>query len=263
MDNWFFLRLILAAIGLSILIVAAIVAYLKHRNNKANYQAQLSAFLYSTTPDSALLTCAEWELRSILQRETENEWKQHGKEARKQSGGYRVDFERVVQQKKSAYEQLGVTPQSVVQYIHDNGGNPIRSDAQAIVRQALLILLNDVENNKSQKFTEDGMSPTAFFAFKASTNGDSVGVYIIFNQTKNMYYVGQAKRLCFRVNQHFTGHGNGDVYADYKYGDQFLIKLITLRESGYDDLDKLERDMIMQYHANIDGYNKTAGNYSS
>jgi excinuclease UvrABC nuclease subunit len=87
-----------------------------------------------------------------------------------------------------------------------------------------------------------------------------VGVYIIYNATKNKHYVGQAKRLFFRVNQHFTGHGNGDVYSDYKLGDKFTIVLLSLQDSGYYDLDKLEKDMIKKYHAYTEGYNRTAGN---
>jgi hypothetical protein len=44
------------------------------------------------------------------------------------------------------------------------------------------------------------------------------GVYILRNESKHMYYVGQGMRALDRVNAHFTGKGNGDIYADYKYG---------------------------------------------
>ena len=50
------------------------------------------------------------------------------------------------------------------------------------------------------------------------------------------------------------------MYADYKFGDDFSIKVIRLAESGYDDLDKLEKDMIKKYNAYSIGYNKTSGN---
>lgn len=63
-----------------------------------------------------------------------------------------------------------------------------------------------------------------------STQFDFAGVYILYNHTKKMYYVGQGKRVFQRVNSHFTGHGNGDVYADYKYGDRFTIKMIALKK---------------------------------
>lgn len=105
-----------------------------------------------------------------------------------------------------------------------------------------------------------GITPEQFFDLKKEIKGDIVGVYIIYNADKKMYYVGQAKRLYFRVWQHFTGHGNGDVYADYKYGNRFIIRFVTLSESGCDDLDMLERNMIKYYNAFTTGYNKTIGN---
>lgn len=86
------------------------------------------------------------------------------------------------------------------------------------------------------------------------------GVYILFNKSKNMYYVGQGKQVLNRVNAHFTGKGNGDVYADYKYGDSFTIKMISLENSGYDSLNELERHTIARYDACSKGYNKTRGN---
>ena len=86
------------------------------------------------------------------------------------------------------------------------------------------------------------------------------GVYILFNKTKNLYYVGQGQKVLNRVNAHFTGHGNGDVYADYKYGDIFTIRIIGLENSGYATLNELERNTIMTYNSVAQGYNKTRGN---
>ena len=104
------------------------------------------------------------------------------------------------------------------------------------------------------------ITPEEFLEMKHKTSGDFVGVYIIYNRTRNMYYVGQAKKVLFRLNQHFTGHGNGDVYADYKYGDEFIINVVVLTKSGYSDLDLLEKNMITYYDAYRSGYNRTAGN---
>lgn len=86
------------------------------------------------------------------------------------------------------------------------------------------------------------------------------GVYILFNESKNMYYVGQGKQVLNRVNAHFTGKGNGDVYADYKYGDSFKIRMIALENSGFDTLNELERYTISRFNAYSHGYNKTRGN---
>ena len=119
-----------------------------------------------------------------------------------------------------------------------------------------------IENNTGTTSVNfnDGISPSDFFELKKKQNGDMVGVYVLLNINKRMFYVGQAKRVFFRVNQHFTGHGNKDVYSDYQYGNTFRIKIIKLRESGYDDIDKLEKDMIAKYDAYNTGYNKTSGN---
>lgn len=86
------------------------------------------------------------------------------------------------------------------------------------------------------------------------------GVYILHNTTRDMYYVGQAKRILDRVNTHFTGRGNGDVYADYKYGDTFEISMIALNNSGFTTLNELERNTIRRYNAYYRGYNRTRGN---
>lgn len=75
-----------------------------------------------------------------------------------------------------------------------------------------------------------------------------------------MYYVGQSTRVVGRLIQRLTGCGNGDVYADYKYGDDFELNVVSLRESGYDSLDALERDTIAAYDAYGRGYNRTRGN---
>lgn len=115
------------------------------------------------------------------------------------------------------------------------------------------------------------MTPEEFFEVRGQSFGGKgnpsyalkhnfAGVYILYNSTKNMYYVGQGKEILNRVNSHFTGKGNGDVYADYKYGDKFTIKMIALEKSGFKTLNDLERNTIMTYDAFASGYNKTRGN---
>ena len=86
------------------------------------------------------------------------------------------------------------------------------------------------------------------------------GVYILLNKTKNMYYIGQGKEVINRINSHFTGKGNGDVYHDYKSGDQFVIRIIPLKKSGFKTLNELEKNTIMTYDSYAEGYNKTRGN---
>ena len=123
--------------------------------------------------------------------------------------------------------------------------------------------IDDLANNVLE------MTPEEFMKMRATSFGgrgrpsyaltkNFAGVYILFNQSKNMYYVGQGKQVLNRVNAHFTGKGNGD--ADYKYGDSFTIKMIALENSGFDTLNELERHTIARYNAFSKGYNKTRGN---
>lgn len=114
------------------------------------------------------------------------------------------------------------------------------------------------------------VTPDEFFKIRNASNGgrgrkhistskDFAGVYILYNHTKKLYYVGQGQKVFTRVNAQFTGHGNGDVYADYKYGDKFTIKMIELSTSGFSTLNDLQRDTIKTYDAFSKGYNKTRG----
>lgn len=90
--------------------------------------------------------------------------------------------------------------------------------------------------------------------------GDFTGIYVLHNLTQDEYYVGQSVHVLQRVRQHFTGHGNGDVYADWKMGDRFTIQTVSLVGSGYNNLNDLEREAIDVYHAYDNGYNRTSGN---
>lgn len=114
---------------------------------------------------------------------------------------------------------------------------------------------------KMRGLTGNGAPASDFLAARgALRQSDFTGVYVLHNLTKDMYYVGQSVKVVDRVTQHLTGHGNGDVYADYKYGDEFEVSTVSLVESGYGSLNDLERDTITAYDAYNHGYNRTAGN---
>lgn len=104
------------------------------------------------------------------------------------------------------------------------------------------------------------VSPERFFMIRTNRPFDVAGVYILYNSTKSMYYVGQSIHLSSRIYQHFNAHGNGDVYADYKYGDKFFVQWKLLSESLFSSLDDMERYYIAKYQAFSSGYNRTSGN---
>lgn len=89
---------------------------------------------------------------------------------------------------------------------------------------------------------------------------DFTGVYLIHNLTLNKYYAGQSLHVLKRVNDHFNGKGNPDLFFDYRIGNVFSIETISLTESKYLSLNALERDVINKYGCFNHGYNKKLGN---
>ncbi len=194
-----------------------------------------------------------------------SEFHKIGKPTHTQKGAYRADYLKAVNKKQNdlinACCSNDCFSDDFCAYVNATYPLPVRKDLYTIIdkyfrhrNQTITKNFNNFINSNS------AITPKEFFAIKSRQSGDVVGAYIIYNKTKDMYYIGQAKRLFFRVNQHFTGHGNGDVYADYKYGDDFTIQIIKLSDSGYSDLDKLEKDLIEKYDAFNLGYNRTSGN---
>lgn len=143
--------------------------------------------------------------------------------------------------------------------------NYIRDRQQLEEREKIREQIFDLANNNLE------LNPEEFFKMRnkslrrsgkalTSNNYNFPGVYILYNESKNKYYVGQGNKALNRINNHFTGKGNGDVYADYKYGDNWKIKVIALENSGFNSLNELERHTIESYDSYNNGYNKTRGN---
>ena len=132
-----------------------------------------------------------------------------------------------------------------------------------------------------KKYTKDStkfISSTNFLNHWATqTNGSQIldgykkryatsGCYLILIADKkstpstilNNYseiYAGQSVNIAERVHQHFTGHGNGDVYADVKYGKCVFVKLFPCPKEKMNDL---ECTLIERFNG-LDSYNRTAG----
>ena len=129
-----------------------------------------------------------------------------------------------------------------------------------LIEEVTIEYLDSKREKYKQSVFNDGFTVNELFNLKNIYKGDFVGVYILYNSFKNMAYVGQAKKTISRATQHFLGKGNPDVYYDYRSGDQFYISMIKLSDSGYSDIDKLEKDMIVKYDAYTNGYNRNQGN---
>ena len=80
-------------------------------------------------------------------------------------------------------------------------------------------------------------------------------------------YVGQSKRIFFRIVQHLSGKGktggSRDLFIDFENGDRFVVLAKRLVDSRFENLDALEKAMIRHFCGKKIGYNKTAGNVGS
>jgi len=125
----------------------------------------------------------------------------------------------------------------------------------------LILFLNRKARLKRLMISSRTMSIDTFLS-KRKTNQlrNEAGIYILHNKTRDMYYVGQGDYVVSRAFKHFSGAGQGDVYADYKYGDKFTIQLIYLKGSGFLRLNTLEKTAIEILDAYDYGYNRTHGN---
>lgn len=105
------------------------------------------------------------------------------------------------------------------------------------------------ESKKELKIDNRGsieVTPSEFFILNKNSQSFS-GVYILYNHTKEIYYIEQSESVYPVVNNHFIGCGDMDIYADYKYGDKFTIRLIPLKDSGFKTLNELEQNFILLY----------------
>lgn len=92
------------------------------------------------------------------------------------------------------------------------------------------------------------------------------GVYVIRNRELDKIYVGQSKDVLKRLKDHFTGtEPKNIIFAEDYYqskienrADLFEFKIEALETK--DELDKREMELIAEYDAFNNGYNKTAGN---
>lgn len=94
------------------------------------------------------------------------------------------------------------------------------------------------------------------------TKFNTKGVYVIWNKTKNRYYVGQSKDVYKRLfTQHFNNNGVKNIIfaRDWFNEDEFFYKIFPLETK--DELDNKEKELIEKYDSFRNGYNGTGGNY--
>ena len=86
----------------------------------------------------------------------------------------------------------------------------------------------------------------------------SMGIYVLYNETKGKYYVGQSKEIITRIKKHFEVE---QIALDYINGDVIKVKILNATELDADyRIDHIEKTGIELFDASGSGYNKTGGN---
>lgn len=136
-------------------------------------------------------------------------------------------------------------------------------DTYLITKSEIRDTLENLEISKISDIGTEGFFPIIEFLEEQKTKflSDFTGIYIIHNITKNKYYVGQGINVNRRMIEHFSkSKSKNGIYADFINGDSFEYKQIKLSKSGYDSLQKLEKDYIEKYRGIEEGYNSIPGN---
>ncbi|MDB6354002.1 GIY-YIG nuclease family protein [Trichococcus sp. K1Tr] len=106
-------------------------------------------------------------------------------------------------------------------------------------------------------------APKDFYELKKKgTSEYLVGIYLIYNYDRDLYYVGKSKNMVNRVYEHFMlNMGSPELHEDYCSGEKFSISLIPLAKTSFSSLDDLEDYAIRAYDSLLpNGYNKIPGN---
>lgn len=123
---------------------------------------------------------------------------------------------------------------------------------------------NPSQNTSENLNSEEWMDLRIALSSYHNQYDNTKGVYIIWNTTKNKYYVGQSKNVGKRIfHQHFNIYDNdvkNIIFAkDWYNNDDFKFKVIIYGDKET-NLDNLEKEYINKYDAFNHGYNKTNGN---
>lgn len=86
------------------------------------------------------------------------------------------------------------------------------------------------------------------------------GCYVIYNTFTRKYFVGQSDTMFTRVCTIITSptaKACVELKNDIDLGHMILVKFISLQDSGYTDINRLHRDLILSYDCRQPkGYNK-------
>ena len=73
---------------------------------------------------------------------------------------------------------------------------------------------------------------------------DAPGVYVIYNATKDIHYVGKSEKVCGYLRNLFTGFVESDVLTDFTNNDDLKIRIYMLKSSDCRAIEELEDKIL-------------------
>lgn len=135
------------------------------------------------------------------------------------------------------------------------GASRTFSSAQKQSSKAKEILNNILDLNKNVPI-EDFLKMYDMRMYDISSKQDDIkfmktldfeGVYILYNKSKNKYYIGKASKVFRKIERHFAGYENEDIYSEWKQQNEFFVNIVRFENSGYENIDALECDIKKRY----------------
>lgn len=83
---------------------------------------------------------------------------------------------------------------------------------------------------------------------------DFKGLYYIQNLSKKKCYLGSGDNVFRKVDRHFRGYGNQDIFDDYKNKNIFEVSFFKLESSEFDNLNDFEKEIRSRLNITGVGY---------
>lgn len=99
----------------------------------------------------------------------------------------------------------------------------------------------------------------SFVNSHSDSNINTVGCYVIYNTFSEKYYIGKGYHIisdaCLYLFEN-SSNSNQDLFRDVLSGHVFLFKFVSLKNSGYDNVNNLKNVLMQGYNSlKPNGYN--------
>ena len=86
---------------------------------------------------------------------------------------------------------------------------------------------------------------------------DFKGLYLIKNLSKKKYYLGYGDKVFRKVDRHFKGYGNKEIYDDFKKGHTFVVSFGKYDADAYASIELYEKESRTYLREKLEGVSES------